>query len=237
MRRWNRFAALCLPLLHLAAAAAFAQSPPAAPASNQPISVTAPGEQDEATEPVETAPPAEGPSAFESQPLGGAPTERKFQQAEVDTNPGNWWLQTTLALGVVIALIFALRWLLQRMSGAGAVGSGGGLVEVLARAPIGHKTQIVFLRVSERIIVAGQTPAGLNTLAEFEHPDDVASVLQAVESSRPNSISRSFASLLGQADRATETGYDDSEHLVDRTRDGLSGLANRIRSMRGGDGE
>lgn len=176
---------------------------------------------------------------FDQQPLGAPPQARETDPAKLDseTSAGNYWLQTMFALGIVIALIFVLRWFLRRMSGTASVTGGAGLVEVLARTPIGHKTQILFLRVNERVIVAGQTPAGMNTLAEFDHPDDIAMMLQKVEASRPTSITQSFSSLLGQLDSnedgRRDAGLDDSEHLIDRTREGLSGLARRIRSMRG----
>ncbi len=178
------------------------------------------------------------PPPREQWPLGRAPDASSQAAPGVDGDGVGWFLQTTLALAVVIALILALRFGLKRLSGVSGVGGHADLVEVLARTPIGHKTQVLFLRVNDRIIVAGQTPNGMNTLASLDDPDEVASILARVESSRPSSITDSFARVLSQVDRGFQPpeslrlneGGDDQEHVVDRARDQVRGLLNRIRS-------
>jgi len=178
------------------------------------------------------------PPPREQWPLGRAPDEPTQAAPGVDGGGVGWVLQTTLALAIVIALILALRFGLKRLSGVSGVGGRADLVEVLARTPIGHKTQVLFLRVNDRIIVAGQTPNGMNTLASLDDPDEVASILARVESSRSSSITGSFARVLHQVDRGFQQpeslrlyeGGDDQEHVVDRARDQVRGLLNRIRS-------
>ena len=152
-----------------------------------------------------------------------------------------------LALGLVIALIFALRLLLRRLTGwRQASGSGGtkALVEVMARSTIAPKTSVIFLKINQRIVVAGQTPQGLHTHTEFDDPDQVAAILTQIEAGRPHSITRSFGALMKQADRGYRTadqiaaeGGDDQEHLVDRTRDHMSSLLSRMRSLKKRNGE
>ena len=91
--------------------------------------------------------------------------------------PSSSWLIRTLgALTVVIFLIFGLRLVLQRLSGGAAVASGQ-LVELVGRSVVAPRTQVLFLRVRDRIIIAAQTPQGMNTLGVLDQPDDVAWVL------------------------------------------------------------
>ncbi|MHB1156283.1 MAG: FliO/MopB family protein [Phycisphaerales bacterium] len=181
----------------------------------------------------------------EQQPLGpsGSQADHRTTSITPSSAPasgggGGWVVQTLLALGLVIALIFALRWLLKRLTGWGAAAGAhraDAMVEVLARSTIAPKTSVLFLKIHERIVVAGQTPAGLNTLAEFNDPDQVAAILTQIQAARPHSISRTFGSLMKQADKDYPTG-DEQEHIVDRTRDSMSGLLGRIRSLKKNNG-
>ena len=171
----------------------------------------------------------------ERQPLG-TPSDESAEQRIQNTDTGSWGLQTAMALGVVILLIVMLRVFLKRMSGGAAASTtGGGLMEVLARCPIGNKAQVVFLRVNQRIIVAAHTQAGMNTLAQVDDPDEVAALLAQAEAGRPASISQSFQKLVrqfeGTHEAADGSGGDADEHLFDRTRSELSGLTGRLRDL------
>lgn len=208
-------------------------------APNTPVSIS-PAPTGVAPASAEPAPPQE------QQPLGPSGSQADHRTTSITpssapasgSGSGSWLVQTLLALGLVIALIFALRWLLKRLTGwGGATGArrADALVEVLARSTIAPKTSVLFLKVHERIVVAGQTPAGLNTLTEFDDPDQVAAILTQIQAARPHSISRTFGSLMKQADKDYPTG-DEQEHIVDRTRDSMSGLLGRIRSLKKNNG-
>ncbi len=243
MTRWNRLILLGLVGLAIAAPRALAeddtQANPLGAVSVDEAEST-PTEQPDTSASLQVGSEALYQPALpdrERLPLGASTNPPTRSELNADVSTTTWWVQTVLALGVVISLIFAMRWLVRKMNGTAAMGGGGSLVEVLARAPIGYKTQVVFLRVNERIIVAGQTPAGINTLAQFDEPDDVAAVLQQVTSSRTGSIAGGFAKILGQhqsGENDIETGADDEEVQVDRARDGMSSLINRIRRLRDG---
>jgi len=152
---------------------------------------------------------------------------------------GWWGLQTVMALAVVIGLILLLRAWLRRMSGASATPTARGLVEVLGRTTVGPKTQVLFLRVNERVIVAGQTPAGIQTLTCIDEPEEVASLLAQAEADRPQSISQGFGKLLKQFERDGGVGVAASAvdrgdaGVVDRARGELNGLLGRLKHMRG----
>lgn len=205
-------------------------------APNTPVSIS-PAPAGVAPAPAEPAPPQE------QQPLGpsGSQADHRTTSITPSSAPasgGSWLVRTLLALGLVIALIFALRWLLKRLTGWGGTAGAhraDALVEVLARSTIAPKTSVLFLKIHERIVVAGQTPAGLNTLTEFDDPDQVAVILTQIQAARPHSISRTFGSLMKQADKDYPTG-DEQEHIVDRTRDSMSGLLGRIRSLKKNNG-
>jgi len=239
----------------LLAAAMWIASPPAvaqtAPATNAPVSVTEPqpaqAPATEAPGPATPPTPAATPPAeseplpeIEQTPLGGKSITVGEPGELTGSGVGSWGLQTAMALGVVITLIVLIRLGLKRLHGDAGSASAG-LVEVMARVPIAPKTHVLFLRIGERVIIAGQTQAGLNTLASFDDPDDVAEMLAHVEAAKPASISEGFSKLMRQFDRgydpARDEGGDGEEHVVDRTRNDLTGLLTRIRSLNQRDDE
>lgn len=186
-------------------------------------------------------------------PLVTAPGAATGTSQTRPANVGSWGLQTAMALGVVIMLVVLLRVFLKRVNGAGAQAtSRGGMVEVLSRSTVGPKTQVLLLKVNHRVIIAGQTQAGLNTLGVIDDPTEVAQVLAQAEAARPASISQSFSRLLSNFekqsneldDRDTDLSFDSkanvdvapSDSRLDRTRGELAGLAARLRRITGTEG-
>lgn len=168
----------------------------------------------------------------------GAPPPSAPGTLSAGTDDGGWMLKTLTALGVVIALIFALRFMLQRMGGRAVGATTNGIVEVLGRTNIGPKTQVLFLKLHQRVLVVAQSPSGFNTLTCLDDPEEVAWVMTELETARPTSISQSFRHLIDRFDRDYQPGAslalegdDTTEHDVDRTRDGVNGLRSRMRSI------
>ena len=170
-----------------------------------------------------------------STPRAGAARSEGKPLAKPDGQSRGWLLQTFTALAIVIALIFAVRFLLQRASGGAAAVGGGRLVELLARSSIGFKTHILFLRVNQRIIVASQTPQAVSALAVLDSPEDVAWVVEQTRGSRGRGRGRGgFGNVL----RGFDTRQD-VEHLstppaseADQVRQSVSELMKRVHSMR-----
>jgi flagellar biogenesis protein FliO len=227
----------------LSPAMSFAQNTPAVPVTtNAPVSVAESQPETEPQPQSQPAPAVDQPSseaeplpAIEQTPLGGRPpVGDPGEQLASGTGVGSWGLQTAMALGVVIALVVLVRLFIRRLHGGGAASSPG-LVEVMARVPIAPKTSVLFLRIGQRIIIAGQTQAGLNTLASLDDPDDVAEVLAHVQAAKPASITEGFGKLIKQFDRGYDPneveGGDSAEHVVDRARNDVSGLLSRLRSL------
>ncbi|MFG0249589.1 MAG: FliO/MopB family protein [Phycisphaeraceae bacterium JB051] len=160
------------------------------------------------------------------------------------SDTGSWILNTITALGVVIALIFAMRMGMNKLSGRPVMGGRSGIVEVLSRTSLSPRNQVMLLRLGQRIIVVSEGPAGVRTLANVDDPDEVAGLLTTISASKPGSISQSFNQLLNRADTemdnpsgfTREHGGDDDEHMIDKTRNELSSLLSRIRAMSGGKG-
>lgn len=203
------------------------------------------GEQGESAQP--TASPeqlAAEAAAIEETPLGRSTAAQDGEAGgdDVGAPTGGWALSTLAALGVVIGLIFAARWAYTKMGGT-VVARSSPVVEVLARTPVAPKNHVLLLRVGQRVLVVGDSSTGLRTLADLDDPEEVASLLQSVTAAGERSVTKSFNSLVSRfntdyegKDRLAEEGGDHHEVHLDRTRDSLSGLASRLRSLGGRSG-
>jgi hypothetical protein len=102
---------------------------------------------------------------------------------------------------------------------------------------------VLLLRVGSRVLIVGESSGGgsggsLNTLAEVQDEQEIASLLQAVEAARPQSMTHSFQGVFSRLNKqfdgdepvdAMHEGCDTHEHRVDRVRDSLSLLRNKLR--------
>ncbi|MEX0655206.1 MAG: flagellar biosynthetic protein FliO [Phycisphaeraceae bacterium] len=183
----------------------------------------------------------------ESERLGPPPDDAgdRSTNNNLFAGTGSMVLNTLTALGVVIGLILGLRWVWTKVSGQPTVGASP-VVEVLARTPVAPRNHILIVRIGNRILIVGDSSAGLRTLATVDDPDEIADLLTAVTAAQDTSISRGFNQLLnrfqGDYDPAVDPavvphfddeGGDRSEHVVDRARSSVSGLMSRLRLMGG----
>lgn len=167
---------------------------------------------------------------------GGGKADARLQKLGSDASTSGWVLNTLAALGVIIGLILLLRWAWAKMGGR-VIASNSPAVEVLSRTAVAPKNHVLLLRVGQRLLVVGDSSAGLRTLSQIDDPQEVADLLTAVTSQKDQSISKNFTQLLSRFNgdydkpRLADEGGDDSEVIFDRTRDRISGLANRIRTF------
>jgi len=178
----------------------------------------------------------------ESLPLGPWSKSLVDQHASPQESPAGstWVLNTIAALGVVIGAIFLLRTILSRAGLAKGLTTSGAspVIEVLSRVAVAPRNHVLLIRTGKRVLVVGDSSAGLRALAQIDDPQEVAGLIAAVQAQKPGSVTRSFGNLLRRFNsdyredqRIDEEGADNSEHRVDRTRDEVSGLLSRVRSI------
>lgn len=185
---------------------------------------------------VVLAPPSE------RQPLGAATRSAAEPSAPLEPQPADlsWVLNTLTALGVVVGVILLARVGLTRLSRRGKNGSNSSVMEVLSRVNLAPRSQVLLIRLGQRVLVVGDSSGGLRTLADISDPQEIAALLAGVAAGRPNSISQGFSQLFNRFNsdytgraRRDEEGGDGAERYVDRARDQVSGLISRVRTMTG----
>lgn len=160
----------------------------------------------------------------DSRPLGEARAPlAPAPGIEPTPSTGASTVKTATALAGVLCVIGGLAWIVRRVarvSGGlgGALGAGGrapaGLVEVLARYPLGHRQTLVVLRFDRRVLLCSQSAAGraggasMTTLCELTEAEDVASVLIKARDEAGESIARGFERTLREAERLNDAALE-----------------------------
>lgn len=187
------------------------------PASAAPIVAVGAVAEAEPAEPISDN-PAASPAASSAEggreratpllPQGASLPSRALRSPEEQREAGagdSWLWRTGASLGVVLALIFVLRWLMRKTAGrAGGfrhqLGAGGrapaGVLFVLGRYPVSRGHSLVLLRLDRRVLLVSQTASGMRTLTELTDPREVASIIQQTQDEEGASLSARFTSLL-----------------------------------------
>lgn len=143
------------------------------------------------------------------------------------------------ALGIVIALIFLLRWAARFFFPSVAGRSPSRIVEVLARSVLTPKQQVMLVRVGRRLILVGDSGAQMTTLCEIADPDEVASLVGQLRDEKM-SAAPGFGSLFARFTRRFDPPeqqdvrpLEDAEDAtpVASARSELDGLRDRVRQL------
>jgi flagellar protein FliO/FliZ len=104
--------------------------------------------------------------------------------------------QVTLALGLVLALIFVAAWLMRRLRGFGKTGTGA--LDIIADLPVGQKERAVLIRVGTQQVLIGVAPGRVTTLHVLDEPVSVTPAATGIVTGAPGTgIERpTFKSLL-----------------------------------------
>jgi flagellar biogenesis protein FliO len=122
------------------------------------------------SEPIRRAAPTTGPATRDSAAATASAT-RGRQQGLLDIG------RVVAALGIVLGLIFFLRWFGKRLLPGGAGGRGAGAVRVLSRSPVSPKQQVLLMQVGRRVLVVADNGTQMNALSEITDPDEVAGLI------------------------------------------------------------
>ena len=164
-------------------------SPDSHSAETAPISVQLP--------PHESTPLGWPNTIFSARPQDDPSAQKKSVLAVLDPRT-NGALRTAGALTLVIVLLLATRSVMKRFGGPLTGGRPSGVLQVLARFPIGRGQHLVLLQLGRRIVLVHQAKTGMTSLSEVSDPDEVAQLLARVEAGSSEKRSAGFQTILGR---------------------------------------
>jgi flagellar biogenesis protein FliO len=196
------------------------------------------------TEPARIAPPS---SALGEQPIRMAPSQ-DAGYTSTSPNPaaqGMDFPRVLAALGIVIGLIFVLRWLGKFLFPAATGRGGNRVIEVMSRSAISPKQQVMLIRVGKRLIVVGDTGSQMNPLCEISDPDEIAALVGQLRDEKTSSTTRAFGAIFRRSrtdferpedeaavpDRPATLVETEEDPPVASAREELNGLRDRVRML------
>ena len=141
------------------------------------------------------------------------------------------------ALGIVIGLIMVTRVALRRGGQSFlAARRPSGVVEILARYPIGRGEQIMLLKLVRRVVLLHRAGSTMTVLTEITDPDEVALLLARVEAGSSARHADHFHELLDRLVIDGPRGSKRSIRAVDASTHGPTEVIDLTRSSRRGVG-
>jgi flagellar biogenesis protein FliO len=131
---------------------------------------------------------------------------------------------------VVMALLVGLFVILKRFGRGSRFLAGGGVINVLARKPLGPRQEVFLVEVGPKVFLVGSTRDTLATLGEFSNPDEVAVLRSNLPGHKGDSMKLSFRDSLREGIRDEE----DPQPAAARVYDSIAGeLAEIRKTVRG----
>lgn len=90
------------------------------------------------------------------------------QVTELPATGAGSFLQVTIALGIVLAAVFAAAWLMQRVRQFG--GGNAGSIQVLTSVALGAKERAVLVQLGKQQLLLGVAPGRVSTLHVLAEP-------------------------------------------------------------------
>lgn len=103
--------------------------------------------------------------------VAGAAENRPFaapQATEVPATGAGSFIQVTIALGIVLAAVFAAAWLMQRLRNFS--GGNSGSIKVLTSVALGAKERAVLVQLGKQQLLLGVAPGRVSTLHVLSEP-------------------------------------------------------------------
>jgi flagellar biogenesis protein FliO len=107
-------------------------------------------------------------------------------------------LRVGAALGIVLAIALLLSRTVRRLNGATRPGRPAGVLEVLARYPVGRGQHIAVLRLDRRLLLVHHAGTRMEPLTEISHPDEVASLIGRLEAGASGGDAERFRRTLAE---------------------------------------
>jgi flagellar biogenesis protein FliO len=150
------------------------------------------------------------------------------------------WQRLLLAMGIVLGLIFLLKFVVSRMYPGVSAVKGTRVVRVLSRSPIAPKQQVLLLQVGRRVVVVADSAGQLATVSEITDPDEVASLIGQIENTEIAAPLKPFSRLFSRAREeyepappvsSSEPTPGEPDQEIEQAQSEISGLIDRMRAL------
>lgn len=175
--------------------------------------------------------PAAQQEIYKDTPLRRAPaaneTAETSGQPAASSSSGFGVTRIALSLGLVLFLIFMLRFVGQRWFTPGGAKAASRTIEPVSRTLIGPKQQVLLIRVGRRrMLVVGDSGGKLSSLDQITDVDEIAELLGQIQSEKSSLGVHAFAGLFNRnSDKFAAAQSDGESEPVEEKADADEGDA------------
>jgi len=152
------------------------------------------------------------PEASERQAGSVSPFRSRSDDASTTGRASNALPLTTVvsSLAIVLGLFGGLVWVFRRSGGTANSAISKDALQVIGRAPLAPRQNMVLVRCGQRILVLAVGGSNTCTLAEITHPDEVAELLAQCSGTGKQHFQQTLQSL-GKEKPTTNRFVDDQD--------------------------
>jgi len=99
-------------------------------------------------------------------PLPSSLTGAAKKSASDGPSSGSGFMRLAIGLVVVLALIFAIRWVVRR-AGSAKLPTGNGKLSVVATTPLGPNRAVHLIRIGSELVLVGSSEQGVRSLRVY----------------------------------------------------------------------
>ena len=150
-----------------------------------------------------------------STPLAN-PTAERMESREIGATPAyhesHPMLRVATSLAIVLGLLFVGVWVLRQLGARPtARNRSRDLLELLGRERLAGKSHVCVVRFGERVLLLGDGPTGLRTLAQITEPEECGKIMAYYGSQRPSTAETKDARRVKSPSRGTVAHYTPTE--------------------------
>ncbi len=128
--------------------------------------------------PVKVAPSFEPIAEREKQTLIRKTTKETDEPEAAPAAPRRIWDTLLIGLLALGAILWGGLYVVKKLMPGGRQLFTTPAMEVLGRSHLDAQRYLALVRIGERVVVVGVSPDGVRTITEFNHPDEVAQIME-----------------------------------------------------------
>lgn len=176
---------------------------------------------------------AEVPSSVDSEIIQRKPTKSPAGKRAAPTTPASGgWIRMLQPVVIVFGLMAVLTWAGRKwLPQARAASNAQSVIRVLARQHLSGKQSLCLVKLGPKVVLLGVTPEHIGSVLEIRDPDEAASLVAAVESSRGRSFTKAMAAFTASPEQDDEVEPVSSRTDAADANAQIREMVRRVRAM------
>ncbi len=147
-------------------------------------------------------------------------------------SPSGGWLRMVQPVAVVFGVMALLTWAGRKwLPQARQASNAQSVIRVLARQHLSSKQSLCLVKLGPKVVLLGVTPEHIGSVLEIRDPDEAASLVAAVESSRGRSFTKTMATFTESTKQNEPEDSSSYEPVANDANEQIRDMVRRVRAL------